>query len=1043
MNLLKYWPTKEEVDHCIKPEAEGAHDAVLLAVHQPSPLSYRIGANEKVATSEDALYAYFTTPDVPMGAHVVPITGASGVGKSHLVRMLAARLQSDENASRFLVIRIPKSASLRRVVELILAPLPDESYAKVKQEFKSAMASVDIATATISFQAQLEIALDALRAELTQQARANPSNSLLKQKLGHAQRLPKFLGDPVIVEHFRTQVFPRIVGRAVSGHLAEDGAGSVEDFKVADFDLPETVEIGKAAQTTQQYYQMHLRANGNAGMRIAVDLLNDRVVDQAMRQLFQLHEAIGGMTLQDVILEIRRLLLADGRELVILVEDFKALTGIQDTLLHVLIQEGVRDGKQVLATMRSAIAVTDGYLAGQDTIATRAKREWIVESQLGSEEEVLQRTRRLVASYLNAARWGHEELVRRYQKGSREWSSGRAWIEPFVDADAADALPAFGEVDGVFLFPFTEPAIERLARMALTQAGKLVFTPRFVIDHILRNILLIGREAYQANLFPPPSLLAPAASAEVANWLSTRPVSLDQRQRYERLVTIWGNGPDTVAEIGRVPASVFQTFVLEPPGIAAPPIRPPASRTGAEDGERGGETVVIDPAPPKTTAPAAPAADPRVTELRAALEGWVQNGVRLEQSVANQIRKSLEQAIVERIDWNAERCAKFALGVTRISIPNAAGEGNLLADVIRIAPDNRDADGRLRTELVALLRFYQFRKRQADYDEVDDDLARIGNLVSRLLPQALAVVRQLLKAQLQQAIRVLATNSRVLGVSDRGRSVNGVSALLFGQPGRREAPPEDAPLAFQEWRQLQQAASAVRGKLRDILLERCGCFQGTGGKAYGADIARILQALPSDGDKIDLELLEPLDPTLRSALTQLREAPVNVRAKRVQTEAQRLQQTLQAELGENFDKQQIADALKELAEGMQQSGTWSTEDVGMSGPAFKRMCEDFRTSALREALSTLQASAQLDDEKSEGKGLSRIAQLDINPLLHAHHFVAAARKVTTVARRRADQILGTTQGLDVAAQADVILATFDSLLSDLDVLEEKGAQECC
>ena len=406
MNLMKYWPTKEEVDHCIKPEAEGAHDAVLLAVHQPSPLSYRIGANEKVATGEDALYAYFTTPDVPMGAHVVPITGASGVGKSHLVRMLAARLQSDENASQFLVIRIPKSASLRRVVELILAPLPDARFAKVKQEFKNAMAGVDIATATISFQAQLEIALDARRAELAQQAKANPSNSLFKQKLGHAQRLPKFMGDPVIVEHFRTQVFPRIVRRAVSGQV-DDGTESVEDFKLADFDLPETVEIGKAAQTTQQYYQLQLRANGNAGMRVAVDLLNDRVVDQAMRQLFQLNDAIGGMTLQDVILEIRRLLLAEGRELVILVEDFKALTGIQDTLLHVLIQEGVRDGKQVLATMRSAIAVTDGYLAGQDTIATRAKREWVVESQLGSEEEVLQRTKRLVGSYLNAARWGH------------------------------------------------------------------------------------------------------------------------------------------------------------------------------------------------------------------------------------------------------------------------------------------------------------------------------------------------------------------------------------------------------------------------------------------------------------------------------------------------------------------------------------------------------------------------------------------------------------------------------------------------------------
>jgi len=41
-----------------------------------------------------------------------------------------------------------------------------------------------------------------------------------------------------------------------------------------------------------------------------------------------------------VILEIRILLLKDRRELVILVEDFRALTGIQETLLNVMIQGG-------------------------------------------------------------------------------------------------------------------------------------------------------------------------------------------------------------------------------------------------------------------------------------------------------------------------------------------------------------------------------------------------------------------------------------------------------------------------------------------------------------------------------------------------------------------------------------------------------------------------------------------------------------------------------------------------------------------------------
>ena len=133
MSLLQYWPVAEEINACIKHEAEGAHDAVLLAVHRPSPLSYKlISSGEKFDASEEELFKYLVSEDVPSGTHVVPITGSSGVGKSHMVRILNARLQSINEDGRYVVIRIPKSASLRRVVELILEKLPEEEYAQVR-----------------------------------------------------------------------------------------------------------------------------------------------------------------------------------------------------------------------------------------------------------------------------------------------------------------------------------------------------------------------------------------------------------------------------------------------------------------------------------------------------------------------------------------------------------------------------------------------------------------------------------------------------------------------------------------------------------------------------------------------------------------------------------------------------------------------------------------------------------------------------------------------------------------------------------------------
>lgn len=136
MSLLSYWPTADEINDCIKHEAEGAHDAVLLAVHKPSPLSYKqISSGVKFEASEEDLFKYLITKDVPSGVHVVPITGASGVGKSHMVRILTARLQSTNEDDRYVIIRIPKSASLRRVVELILEKLPGRSTRQSRQSF--------------------------------------------------------------------------------------------------------------------------------------------------------------------------------------------------------------------------------------------------------------------------------------------------------------------------------------------------------------------------------------------------------------------------------------------------------------------------------------------------------------------------------------------------------------------------------------------------------------------------------------------------------------------------------------------------------------------------------------------------------------------------------------------------------------------------------------------------------------------------------------------------------------------------------------------
>lgn len=1052
MNLLNYWPSKDEVNRCIHPIAEGSHEAVLLAVHQPSPLSFRVlPGGEKTISSEDDLYAYFTSADVSTGVHVVPITGASGVGKSHMVRILELRLHAAVDASRYLVIRIPKTASLREVVNLILAPLSDDTYGAVKQAFGKALAEVRIESAVIDFQAKLEIALENVARKLKAQLDEAPT-ALLREQVGHALALPKFMRDAEVADHFRSTVFPKIVKRAISGQGTEVEAGSAEDFSEHDFLLPDSIDLTKSAEVARRYYSQ-LQSRGGIGMRAAADLLNRYVVDEATRQLFHLNESMGGMTLQDVILAIRRQLLKDERELVILVEDFKALTGIQETLLNVLIQEGMVGGKREYATMRSAIAVTDGYLTGQDTIATRAKLEWTVESRLENQDEILARTRRLVAAYLNAARHGEESVIRSYV-GHASREAGAA-INTYSDPenDVGDELAAFGYEAGVPLFPFTSLAIASLARTALTQKDSLVFTPRFVIDHVLRSVLLSGRHAYSDGHFPPAALQGPKLTAEVAQWLQKQHLSGEQHRRYATVLAIWGDSPQSTEDIARIPEGVFKSFGLPVPemndaGFESPRNRtsPPAKGSGygagttGEEGMQAREAASADYSAAATFSsaqPPVPANSPSAEEIRfkQALEAWVANNERLPTGPANDIRSFLAVAINEQCDWSSERCNKLPISANRISIhSNAQGEGGIVNPAVRVTEDNSDLHGQLRGELLALVRLYKFNKKTPDYDAVDDDMARVANLVNRLMPQVLKYVRSENAAYLRSASRALIANSRVLGANERARTLVSFPPFLFGRIELPSPPSDLAPTVFREWREVQEEALSARPQLIDLVLTHCGCFQGDGGTAHAFDVVRLIDQIPTDEFKPAKEHFPTSD---WQQVISNSETKLLVRARKVREEALRIRSSVESELGEAFDKQAVVDAMKLAADTMVRVARWDTDALGQPA-GYRKLCEEFRGAAVKEALSTLDESATSDEAQNDAKFLTKIAQLDINPLIVAQAFVSISRSVLVNAKKQVQALEQLIQGVDPKQQADQLTVVFDEVQSALADLSVEG-----
>ena len=666
MSLGNYWPKADAVNACVKNEAETADVSVLLAVHRPTPLAHRAeSTGEAIPKVEQDLLDAFLTDNVPGGALLVPITGPSGSGKSHTIRWLDAQLWRSRKRDQFHIIRIPKSASLRKVVELILEPLKnDPRYALARQDLTRAVAEVNVKNAVVTFRAHLENELSARSEQMFAELKEHPEKRHLRYLVGHAQNLPNLFSDAALAEHFIENVLSRIVARALKGWSSEEEGEREQEnpqFRTNDLILPTDVDISKAAQTVHSYYVTKIARVDADRLQPVVDLLND-AIDPAINNVFQLEQSTGGITLQDIILSVRALLFEDGKDLVLLVEDFAALAGIQEVLLNVCIYEGEYEGKKVRATMRTALAVTDGYLSFRDTILTRAGGEWIVGGQTQSDNEIKANIVDMVGAYLNAARWGGDELTRRFSQLGAEDSLTDwlpTWRDDNLDDAESEALAAFGSNSSdVPLFPFNETAIRALADQHLTEGDRLKLNPRRVINFILRNTLLM-RDNFEAGGFPPPRFQERRPNATILNWVKQAHQPPSVTPRLSTLLALWGGNPTDIDEIFHISPGIFKAFdiptpaeidnVPEPPKLTPPsPVEKPPDKE-----EKGGE-------------------DPGVAELRAKLDNW-SGGIRLEQRDANRLRKVLMSMVQDTVNWPALRMRSTDLRPQAIHIPQMSG----------------------------------------------------------------------------------------------------------------------------------------------------------------------------------------------------------------------------------------------------------------------------------------------------------------------------------------------------------------------------------
>lgn len=911
--LESYWPSQTQINACIKNEAETADVSVLLAVHQPSPLSVRqAGGDSDVSATETQLLEALLSDDVPSGALVVPIEGPSGAGKSHMIRWLDAQLHRSPKRDRLHIIRIPKSASLRRVVELILAPLEnDERYAKARQEVSRAVEDVDKKDAVVLFRAQLETALGRKRQDLAAELRANPDRGHLKPLLGHASSLPRLFSDAALEEHFAANVLERIVARAVDGR-PEEADETPPQFEADDLLAPETVDLNRAADAVRVYYTTQIAGADPARRQAAVDLLNS-VVDQAIGNVFRLQQSAGGMSLQDIILAVRQILLEDDKDLVLLVEDFAALAGIQDVLLKVCIQEGVHNGRKIRATMRTAMALTDGYLVSRDTILTRAQRVWAVGRRPLSDEQVKHALIGMAGAYLNAARWGDVELAKRF--GKIEPDQGlTGWLGTWEDEGRSDeeveALDAFGvSPAGHPLFPFNRQALEQLAERHLKSGGSLTLNPRRVINEILRNTLLL-RPTFAARNFPPAGFHGVVANGFLASWVSELAQPDALKRRLDSTLAVWGGQPSNEAALSELAPTVLTAFGLpslsELAKVEYRPKKSPDDGASAGEGELGGEQG----APPPTTQDETLSEDPWITAWRNKLDAW-SAGEPLNQEDARELRTALATLLKSAMNWSLLRIPSQDVKATWLSIDNARNNARA-GRILVVCDQHRDEDGALRAGFLGALRFGR-KAKGWNYSDGDVDYVASAKIIDRLRARLTPILLDEVKEQTAALTQALTTQARIGGLQPPVKTV-GAGAVLQGL----FAPiaPTSMSEAHPAWRDLQQQAlgfvggQTARQALQDLLLERVGSFQGTGTKAFAVDIGRIIEGLAAEYSSG--QALDNFSSDIKSQLTILAHNRIWTRIQPVIDQLKKLHRDIDELLGDDFDKATLVEDLRRV-----------------------------------------------------------------------------------------------------------------------------------
>jgi hypothetical protein len=829
-----WWPTTKNLNDVLLISSTEHSPAVALAVHQPMAILRRshhepIGTPNATLVDEHQILARIVEDAPGDGSQLTLIEGRSGTGKSHVVYWLQLKLDQQTDRDSRVILWVGKGSRLSGIVAKLCEreELAGERYAALRNRLQRGQDPITPEDAAGRLCQQLAFVCDELYKSATTKAQSGQALTqaeTLHRKWGHPSALPSIL--------VHLPLRPALIGvtgpmrRLVDNLHSSASVGSGrerQEFHETDLrfqDLPD--ELHGDAQLT-----LNRLERSEESRHEAATVLNE-ALDSAKMVIAGLNPGV----VSDVFKAVRTVLLEQGKELVLLIEDFSDLSGIQGEILQAAIQTCSDESKGVpkYCTLRTVIAYTDNRIT-EGTVLSRAQHVYYVPSEFDGRSTV-DKAMALVAAYLRAARLGKERLTHALAESTGKHDEWLAAL-PVLEAQEEECPSGFGYPNGISLFPFTIRSIERLLADFYGLADDteaMPFIPRDIVTSVMRRVLN-DRDAFMRGEFPSAGFVPnprAALSADETKWL--RQIGNDRRDRVRRFLPYWGLDKDAA-----------RAFKLPEP-----------DDDGVKPGPVPGPLVTPSPSPP-------PVADIWAPH-RKTFEDW-RRGTDIQGGMKNTIRRAIAHSIYPAVAWTwrsrkppsgADTAAGGRWGSWHEAINIAGMAPSQGVDGFELVSETERADAALSEgtvrELTSVVACAIPEFTSWNIAGVEHYLVAHMSFVERHRDSVQARFQSTSHARSFSALPWLVNATRLMGLA------LGIRWPIQSEPDEQlvalfaSSEPVPASNTASLWHdKVLTTFAALRPTFQDFIRYEIGAYQGSGAAVHAIDASKLLQVFSDSG----------------------------------------------------------------------------------------------------------------------------------------------------------------------------------------------------